>query len=356
MEKPQLAYHEEEQNFLSSNDAAFDDAFDEAMEAQSAPSPVVPKPETEELKSFRERWLRELRTHRPSAAPSLSASAEQSERDSGTKRQSSAAAGVRRKPASYREFPANVDGSDELLALFSAQWESSSEPISASPSIQWLPPEILLRILRYFDVATVDLLSRVCKQWFIVARDGALWKKVCLYTWPETDPVHFQDYGCNWRRMYVERPRLRQEGMYISKNSYLRPGVTEGSFYQPVFRVTYYRYLRFFPDGSVLAYMGPEEPKDVADWLRPDKVDRKGKPFQAGVYGLEEDHVQAHLRSTNLQRTVFEMHLKVQSTGTRKSNCLSMEQYRCGREGQAATPLTIEVNRFFFAKLPPHLL
>ena len=40
--------------------------------------------------------------------------------------------------------------------------------------------------------------------------------------------------------------------MYISKNTYFRPGLAEGSWNQSVHRVVYYRYLRFYGDGTVV--------------------------------------------------------------------------------------------------------
>lgn len=39
-------------------------------------------------------------------------------------------------------------------------------------------------------------------------------------------------------------------GVYISKTSYVREGEHSlDGFYKPYHTVTYYRYLRFFPDG-----------------------------------------------------------------------------------------------------------
>lgn len=59
----------------------------------------------------------------------------------------------------------------------------------------------------------------------------------------------------------------RLDGIYISKNHYFRTGQTEGTYYQPVFQVEYYRYLRFYPDGTVVAIVSPEQPKVVASFL-----------------------------------------------------------------------------------------
>jgi hypothetical protein len=87
-------------------------------------------------------------------------------------------------------------------------------------------------------------------------------------------------------------------------------GATEGIFYQPVWQVTYYRYLRFYREGQVIYYVGPEEPRDgnrssqgetklsdvllciVASFFR---LDRRGqKSVYSGVFQLtDEGKVQA---------------------------------------------------------------
>lgn len=73
----------------------------------------------------------------------------------------------------------------------------------------------------------------------------------------------------NWRDMYLQRPRLNFDGVYISKSSYARAG-EQGldNFYQPWHLVEYYRYLRFFADGSVLFLTSPDEPKLIVSKLK----------------------------------------------------------------------------------------
>lgn len=66
-----------------------------------------------------------------------------------------------------------------------------------------------------------------------------------------------------WRLMYMYRPRARFDGIYISTCNYLRPGRSEGGWNAPVIMVTYYRYLRFFRDGSCMSLLTTDEPRDV---------------------------------------------------------------------------------------------
>lgn len=82
-------------------------------------------------------------------------------------------------------------------------------------------------------------------------------------------------YTRSWMRMFRLRPRVRFNGCYISTVNYMRPGqasasaVTWGS---PVHIVTYYRYLRFFRDGSVMSLLTTAEPADVVHHLTRDAV------------------------------------------------------------------------------------
>lgn len=59
-------------------------------------------------------------------------------------------------------------------------------------------------------------------------------------------------------------------GVYISKASYARAGEQSlDNFYRPWHLVEYYRYFRFFANGSVLFLTTPEDPKSVVYKLKP---------------------------------------------------------------------------------------
>lgn len=69
--------------------------------------------------------------------------------------------------------------------------------------------------------------------------------------------------------MYTERPRVWFNGCYISKTSYLRYGERsfQDQFYRPVHLIEYYRYVRFFPDGTALMLTSPDEPAQTVGKL-----------------------------------------------------------------------------------------
>lgn len=82
-------------------------------------------------------------------------------------------------------------------------------------------------------------------------------------------------YNSSWQRMFRLRPRIRFGGCYISTVNYIRPGqaaTTQYTWASPVHIVTYYRYLRFFRDGSVLSLLTTDEPVDVVHHMTKEKA------------------------------------------------------------------------------------
>ena len=58
--------------------------------------------------------------------------------------------------------------------------------------------------------------------------------------------------------MFLDLPHLRYDGVYVSRNTYIRTGITEWRVKNPVHLVCYYRYLRFFPTGDFAYRTCPE--------------------------------------------------------------------------------------------------
>lgn len=88
----------------------------------------------------------------------------------------------------------------------------------------------------------------------------------------------------SWRAMFLERPHLRYDGVYVSRNTYIRTGVVEWRVKNPVHLVCYFRYLRFLPDGTLLYRTSPEVPskverslQNVAGHRRGDDAAQKGR-------------------------------------------------------------------------------
>jgi F-box protein 9 len=77
-------------------------------------------------------------------------------------------------------------------------------------------------------------------------------------------------YASSYRQMFRSRPRIRFNGCYISTVNYTRPGAASSNtltWGAPVHMVTYFRYLRFFRDGSAISLLTTTEPGDVVHHL-----------------------------------------------------------------------------------------
>lgn len=171
--------------------------------------------------------------------------------------------------------------------------------------IRKLPTEVLLELLRVValeDVSVYARMASVCKKLaYHIHSENAIWKQVALgpefglasqkyhfntdiqgrpIIWqalededqdederpmlPVTDGQFPKDQ--NYRELFHSYPRIRFTGVYISTVNYTRAGgasvspVTWGS---QVHIVTYYRYLRFFRDGTLISLLTTHEPVEV---------------------------------------------------------------------------------------------
>jgi F-box protein 9 len=83
---------------------------------------------------------------------------------------------------------------------------------------------------------------------------------------PNAREVYESLYQSSYRTFFHDHPRIRFTGLYISTVNYARPGASspnQVSWNTPVHIVTYYRYLRFFRDGTLLSLLTASEPSEV---------------------------------------------------------------------------------------------
>lgn len=226
-----------------------------------------------------------------------------------------------------------------------------------------LPSELLLHILcdlAVTDVASFARCAQVCKALaFLVATEQTIWRDVCsatfrrmLWDWGcqvngdelinrtlldddddgdgdgdgdipssrvlPTDETVVLDYGGNWRTMLMARPRVRFNGIYISTCNYVRSGASQGGWNTPVHIVTYYRYLRFYPAGTVLSLLTTAEPGDVVHALGRAPVVAPApawtKHVSIGRWRLDPDgrvDVETEPAAGSMDRYVFRMQMRV---------------------------------------------
>ncbi|KAL2538554.1 F-box protein 7 [Forsythia ovata] len=130
------------------------------------------------------------------------------------------------------------------------------------------------------------------------------------------------NYDGSWRKMWLLRPRLRSDGLYVSRNTYIRAGVAEWKITNPVHIVCYFRYLRFYPSGRFLYKNSSQKVKDVAKCMnfRTSKVDC----VFSGRYGLSEDKVEAALLYPGLRPTVWRIRLRLRGTTAGANNRMDL--------------------------------
>uniref|UniRef100_A0A8C4QH57 F-box only protein 9 n=1 Tax=Eptatretus burgeri TaxID=7764 RepID=A0A8C4QH57_EPTBU len=111
--------------------------------------------------------------------------------------------------------------------------------------ISALPVELLMYMFRWvvssdLDLRSLEMLSMVCRGFYICARDPEVWRLACVRAWGRVCG-QLSPYT-SWRHMFLERPRVRFDGVYISCTSYIRQGEPSlDGFYQPWHLVEYYR-------------------------------------------------------------------------------------------------------------------
>ncbi|XP_054035927.1 F-box only protein 9 isoform X1 [Dryobates pubescens] len=221
--------------------------------------------------------------------------------------------------------------------------------------ISALPMEVLMYIFRWvvssdLDLRSLEQLSLVCRGFYICARDPEIWRQVCLKIWGRS---------CNklvpyasWREMFLERPRVRFDGVYVSKTKYIRQGEQSlDGFYRAWHQVEYYRYLRFFPDGQVMMLTTPEDPQSIVPRLRTkntrtdaillghyrlsQETDNQTKVFAVIMKKKDEKPIDYHkyryFRRVPAQETDHSFHVGLQlcSSGRQRFNKLVWIHHSC---------------------------
>lgn len=125
-------------------------------------------------------------------------------------------------------------------------------------------------------------------------------------------------------KMLKDRPYVKFEGVYISIVNYLRHGVNaEGSssLISPIQMITYYRYFRFYPDGSCLRLVTTDEPSHVVNRLCKDAHPRHSEMCQWSL-GLEDDFGHLTIRRSG-EKYSFVEELQIKTHGRRRHHRLA---------------------------------
>jgi len=136
--------------------------------------------------------------------------------------------------------------------------------------ISALPNEIILTILRYvvsmeLDLRSVETFGETCKWFHNLARTPQLWQAACQKIWTDIQP---KSVPTSWRAVFINRPHMRFDGVYVSRIKYHRQGAQKPNMCCTLQTVFYHRFLRFFSDGLVLGLNTTQAPQNAVAALK----------------------------------------------------------------------------------------
>ncbi|TIB61312.1 hypothetical protein E3P77_04040 [Wallemia ichthyophaga] len=241
------------------------------------------------------------------------------------------------KQSSYRldAIDKLIESLDNTLTL-AAENEDEQCPISA------LPDEIILHIYRNLvqrtDLQTLVRFSHTSKKLLLLSNDNIIWKDLArthlvaphqLKPSVRVDELALVKYSGNWRKLWIDTPRVRLDGVYISICRYLRHGESESAWTTFTQLVTFYRYLRFFPDGLVISWLSTDVPTSSVPALN---ENLRCKGLLHGRWKLRNDSIliddlKDPDRDIRRVSYVFRMKAKLKSSVHGKHNKIELLEY-----------------------------
>ncbi|KAN0130948.1 hypothetical protein V8E53_011326 [Lactarius tabidus] len=249
-----------------------------------------------------------------------------------------------------------------IVADFPEELSFEPEDEKAPSFLQWLPDELLVHILRHLGTLAIERFACVCRKARVITLDTAIWRSFVetVYKPPQISPNEILDdivenYSSDYRRVYIEQPRVRLDGVYIAVCHYIRHGQSENAWVNISHLITYHRYLRFYPNGQVISLLANEEhePQQVITILRPTL---RMKGFYIGTWKLTgvKVHIMNLVDPSNPDaRYSFQMTLTLRSRPLGRWNKLDFDEYESVNvEDGEATRLGLKNERpFWFSKV-----
>ncbi|ODV81721.1 uncharacterized protein CANTADRAFT_45427 [Suhomyces tanzawaensis NRRL Y-17324] len=285
---------------------------------------------------------------------------------------------------SFRDIEAKApnpleDESSDLTIKFANLGVDGHEEVAdvkpVSPLVH-LPNDIWIHILEILLITSPESwfsFAITCKKHaYLGLGTSDLWRKLCYLVYPSqvyeenkmiTDrlgvgeeldesalPVPLNQleilpqYNNSWKFMLNNRPFVKFLGCYISVvNYYSEGGKAEfsNSWSNPVRTITYYRYLRFYPDGTCVKVLSASEPnKVIPHLLKHSKsiaptIDLTGVPqikesqrIYHGRWTVSSDgEVHVVIENGSAAYYVFHYHFQVKSLAIFKHSKLSWVKY-----------------------------
>ncbi|XP_062101404.1 F-box protein 7 [Humulus lupulus] len=190
-----------------------------------------------------------------------------------------------------------------------------------------LPDELLFEVFARTTPYDLGRASCVCRKWRHTIRNPVFWRNACLKAWQlsgvvENCKILQSKYEGSWRRMWLLRPRVRTDGLYVSRNTYIRAGVAEWKVTNPVHVVCYYRYIRFLASGRFLYKNSSQKIKDVAKYMNFRAAKAEG--VFSGHYTLSDDKIEAAVLYPGTRPTVWRIRLRIRGTTDGANNRMNL--------------------------------
>ncbi|KAI0369166.1 hypothetical protein BV20DRAFT_968356 [Pilatotrama ljubarskyi] len=249
-----------------------------------------------------------------------------------------------------------------LVSSWPANLSFEADDEQQGVPIRNLPDELLMIVLRMLDHTALERFARVSRKARVITLDASIWRPMVhrvlkppqIPDEEELEAVVLK-YMTDYRRIYIEHPRVRFDGVYIAVCHYIRNGIGETAWVNSTHLITYYRYLRFLPDGQVLSLLANEEltPQQVIPLLKPTL---RTKGFFVGTWYLDgtEVHIEDLLEPGGSDtRYSFQMILELRSRPLGRWNRLDFREYDSVHIGSGeATPLALKNERpFWFSRV-----
>ncbi|KAJ7577044.1 hypothetical protein C8J56DRAFT_972185 [Mycena floridula] len=165
-----------------------------------------------------------------------------------------------------------------LVASFPETLTFEAEDELQKVPVRNIPDELIVNILRLSDPTSIERFATTTRKARVLSLDASIWRELVNLTYK---PPQLSDlanlrlladrFRLDYRRLFVEHPRIRIDGVYIAVCHYIRYGLGENPWVNTSQLITYHRFLRFYPDGQVVSLLANEEhpPSEIIHLLKP---------------------------------------------------------------------------------------
>ncbi|KAF8159469.1 hypothetical protein B0H34DRAFT_703607 [Crassisporium funariophilum] len=227
----------------------------------------------------REQMLKSILKAQQESTSQTSAEADAELNDADDQLSASFESAVTITPAKASAGPTVVTGTlATLLKGFPEELKFQPENENEPVLVNLLPEELLVMIIGKLGATSIERFACVNRKARVLTLDPVIWKGLVRSTYhpPQIPEAKYmvpliKRFQSDYRRVYIEQPRVRTDGVYIAICHYVRAGLSENNWVNVCHLITYHRYLRFFPNGQVLSLLTNEEhsPKQVIPILKP---------------------------------------------------------------------------------------